>query len=334
MTMVDVDQGIDQGIAWHYGDPLREQRWLADGTGVVALGNREVVRIGGADRATLLNLLGTQKLDALAPGESSSTYLLDPQGHIAYFLALVNAPDAIWGWTEPGCGAPLASHLTRMRFRLDVNIDLRPDLGVVWAGKPQSEPGTNSGPVRSGTPNCLGGWECFLPQETIASGQCVDRLGGHPAGLWAYTARRIEAGVVRVGVDTDHRTLPNEVGVPSENLALNKGCYPGQETVARVHNVGAPPRRLVRLHLDGSQDRLLESGTELRLAGDPSHVVGWIGSMAYHHELGPIALGLIKRETDDSATFLADGIAASAEALVTRDAGLHVRFTPGAKRLK
>ena len=313
--MVPIESGVDKGLAWHYGDPLREQRWLEEGTGVVDLANREVFRITGSERASYLNLLGTAKLDELVPGQSASTFLLDPQGHILFFAALVETGEEIWGWTEPGCGAGLVEHLNRMKFRMDADAQLRPDMGVVWCGSP-------GGVCRTGAPNCLGGAEIFVPRGDVES-----VMGsGHPVGLWAMTARRIAAGIPRVGVDTDSRTLPNELGVPSENLSLNKGCYPGQETVARVYNVGAPPRRLVRLNFDGSEERFLDPGTPIMLEGDP---VGYLGSMAYHYELGPIGLSLVKREIDDGATLFADGLPSRIDPLVPRDVGLHVRFQPG-----
>jgi len=311
--MVPVESGVDRGLAWHYGDPLREQRLLEEGTGMVDLANREVVRITGGDRAAYLNLLGTAKLDSLAPGETASTLLLDPQGHIIFFLAVVETGEEIWGWTEPGYGRGVAGHLNRMKFRMDVAAEVREDMSVIWSGTPVD------GPCRRGTPNCLGGAETFVCCGDVTSLMA----GADPVGMWAYTARRIAAGIPRIGTDTDSRTIPNEIGVPSENLSLNKGCYPGQETVAKVYNVGAPPRRLVRLHLDGSGERFLDSGAPITLDGD---LIGHVGSMAYHHELGPIALGMVKRETDDDSTVLADGVPARIDPLVPRDAGLHVRF--------
>jgi len=319
--MVFIESGVDRGLVWHYGDPLREQRWMSDGTGVVDLNNREVFRITGTERASYLNVLSTAKLDELTPGQSASTFLLDPQGHILFFAALVETGEEIWGWTEPGCGAGLVDHLNRMKFRMDVDVRLREDMGVVWSGAPAGVPA--GAPCRQGTPNCLGGVEAFTPREDVESVMAR----GNPVGMWAYTAVRIAAGIPRIGVDTDARTLPNELGVPSENLAFNKGCYPGQETVARVYNVGAPPRRLVRLHFDGSEERFLDPGTPLTLDGSP---VGGLGSMAYHHELGPIGLSLVKRDTDDTATLLADGVPARIDPLVPRDVGLHVRFRSGA----
>src|SRR5207253_4799724 len=113
------------------------------------------------------------------------------------------------------------------------------------------------------------------------------RRGAVAAGIWALEAMRIAARTPRLGLDTDHRTIPHEVGWIEAAVHLNKGCYRGQETVARVHNLGHPPRRLVFLDLDGSVDRLPAHGDPIEADGA---VVGFTGSTARHHELGPIGL--------------------------------------------
>jgi tRNA-modifying protein YgfZ len=145
---------------------------------------------------------------------------------------------------------------------------------------------------------------------------------GTPCGMWAFEALRIARGEPRLGLDTDSRTIPNEVGWIGTAVHLNKGCYRGQETVARIHNLGRPPRRLVRLHLDGSVDVLPGSGAAVELAG---RQVGFVGSAARHYELGPIALALVKRNVDATSELLAGGVAAAQEVLVDPDVGLHVR---------
>ena len=141
-------------------------------------------------------------------------------------------------------------------------------------------------------------------------------------GLWAWEALRIEAGLPRVGLDTDDKTIPNEAGLLGVAVHLDKGCYRGQETVARVHTLGRPPRRLVRLLLDGSVDHLPPHGADVTLDGKR---VGFVGTAARHHELGPIALAMIKRNVPVDAELLADGVAAAQEVLVDPEAGLHVR---------
>jgi len=145
------------------------------------------------------------------------------------------------------------------------------------------------------------------------------------AGMWAFEAARIAARIPRPGLDTDHKTLPHEVGLIDDAVHLNKGCYRGQETVARIHNVGHPPRRLVFLHLDGSVDRLPAHGSPITT--EDGAQVGFVGSAARHFELGPIGLGLIKRTVPTDATLLADGVAAAQEVVVPPDAGANVQVT-------
>ena len=143
---------------------------------------------------------------------------------------------------------------------------------------------------------------------------------GPAAGLWAFEALRIERGEPRFGIDTDERTIPNEVGWTGTAVHMDKGCYRGQETVARVHNLGRPPRRL--MHLDGSENRLPAVGSELRQG---EKVVGFVGTSARHHELGPIALALVKRNVPLDAPLEVDGLPAAQEVVVDPEVGLHFR---------
>ena len=145
---------------------------------------------------------------------------------------------------------------------------------------------------------------------------------GPACGFWAFEALRIARGEPRLGIDTDHRTIPNEAGWIGPAVHLDKGCYRGQETVARVHTLGRPPRRLTLLHLDGSENRLPARGAEVR-HGDK--VVGFVGSSARHHELGPIALAMVKRNVPLEAVLEVDDMPAGQEMLVDPEVGLHVR---------
>jgi folate-binding Fe-S cluster repair protein YgfZ len=112
------------------------------------------------------------------------------------------------------------------------------------------------------------------------------------------------------------------VGWVGPAVHLDKGCYRGQETVARVHTLGRPPRRLTLLHLDGTENRLPAQGADLVLDGK---VVGVVGSSARHHELGPVALALVKRNVPPDADLEADGMPATQEVVVDPEVGLHVR---------
>jgi hypothetical protein len=151
------------------------------------------------------------------------------------------------------------------------------------------------------------------------------------AGLLAFEALRIAAWRPRAATEADEKTIPHELDWLRTAVHLNKGCYRGQETVAKVHNLGHPPRRLVMLHLDGSEGVLPAHGDEVQgvraLPGGEAErrSVGTITSSAIHHELGPIALAVIKRTVPADVTLqvLSQGIsiAASQEVIVPQSAG-------------
>ena len=111
------------------------------------------------------------------------------------------------------------------------------------------------------------------------------------AGTLALEALRIAAWRPRLSTEVDEKSIPHELDWLRSAVHLNKGCYRGQETVAKVHNLGHPPRRLVMLHLDGSDGVLPEVGAEVLRDDD---VIGRVTSVGLHYELGPIALAVIK----------------------------------------
>ncbi|MFC4118448.1 YgfZ/GcvT domain-containing protein [Nonomuraea zeae] len=294
--------GPDSDVAAHYGDLFAEQRALAKGEAVVDRSNREVIRVSGVDRLKWLNDLTSQKLDKLAPGEWTQTLDLDLQGRVQHHLTLVDDGESLLAHVEPGTAQSLVDYLDRMRFMLRVEVSRADELAVLSTAD-----------------------EDFLvPREELA-----EHLGKPLAGLWAYEALRIEAHRPRLGFETDHKTIPHEVGWIGAAVHLSKGCYRGQETVARVHNLGHPPRRLVFLHLDGSVDTLPVHGAPVIFE---SQEVGVVGSAARHHELGPIALAVIKRTVPVDATLLAGGVAAAQEVIVPPDAGRNVSIDPSLRR--
>jgi hypothetical protein len=363
--MLDIDGAVeaawpDEGVAAHYGDPAREQRTMAAGGALVDRSNRGVITVSGPDRLTWLHSLTSQHLERLAPGETAQALILSPQGHLEHLLTLTDDGTRTWAHVEPGTAAALVSYLDSMRFMLRVEVDdlsgthgvlsllFQTSPGALSQTSPgalsqtspgalsQTSPGAShlSPPIRgiledvelgaAGTASTFGmGRDLILEKGRIAD--AAGKPGVPVAGMWAFEAARIAAQVARPGVDTDHRTLPHEVGLIGTAVHLNKGCYRGQETVARVHNVGHPPRRLVLLHLDGSADRLPAHGSPITL--DDGTDVGFAGSAARHYELGPIGLGLVKRTVPVAATLLADGVAAAQEVIVSPDAGANVTVT-------
>ncbi len=319
----------DVGVAAHYGDPFAEQRALTEAAGLVDRSNRDVLRISGQDRLSWLNSISTQKLDDAAAGTAAATLVLSPHGHVEHHLSLVDDGELTWVHVEPGEAASLSEFLESMRFMLRVEAaDVSEDYAVLTVMGPQVKPDAADGAQAAMD---FGSWtDLVVPRAQV--GDVSARLRGHGyrlAGMLAHEALRIAAHRPRFGTDTDHRTIPHEMGWIETAVHLSKGCYRGQETVARVHNLGHPPRRLVMLHLDGSEDRLPAHGEQVFSGGS---AVGFVGSCARHYELGPIALALVKRNVPVTDTLIADGISAAQEVIVPPDAGANVKITVGRRR--
>ena len=331
-------EGPDAGVAWHYGDPTREQRALAAGDAVTDLSHRGVLRIAGPDRLSWLHSVTTQHLSALAPLVSTEALVLSPHGHVEHALHLVDDGEAVWITVEPGTAGALRGWLELMRFLLRVEVEDLTDrwaaVGLVAApgagpaaavaaglggdGLPPSWqdpwPDVAPGAVPYSDADPHPGTERPWREVLVPRAELDGRLRGLPlAGSWAAEALRVAAWRPRLGSESDHRTIPHEVDWMRTALHLAKGCYRGQETVARVHNLGRPPRRLVLLHVDGSEHVLPGRGDAVLLG---ERTVGHVTTPARHHELGPVALALVKRSTPVDATLTVAGLAAAQEVVV------------------
>ncbi len=295
---------VDAPVAAHYGSFHGEQRHLEAGHGFVDLSHREVVRIAGPDRLTWLHALTTQHLERLEPGVTTGVLVLSPQGHVEHACYGYDDGEAFVAHTEPGQAAALLAFLDRMRFMMRVEVSLQTsELAVAWRPRSGDRAATYD----------------FVPRDRL---EAYAAAAGPAAGSWAFEALRIARGEPRLGLDTDHRSIPNELGWIGPAVHLDKGCYRGQETVARVHTLGRPPRRLTLLHLDGSENRLPMRGSQVTIS---EKVVGLMGSSARHHELGPIGLALVKRNVPVDAALTVDAMPAAQEVIVDPEVGLHVR---------
>lgn len=334
--------GLDAGVAAHYGDPFREQRVLAGyngkpAAGVVDLSHRGVVTVTGPDRLSWLTTLSSQAITNLFPRTSTELLLLSIQGRIEYDARVVDDGETTWLIVETAEAAPMAAWLTSMKFMLRVEVaDVSADWAVV--GSVAEFPEWDN--FLSWTdlwPNvAVGGYSyAAIPDEEhpglerpwheylIPAADLVATVGDKPvAGSWAAEALRIAAWRPRHGAESDDKTIPHELDLLRTAVHLSKGCYKGQETVARVHNLGHPPRRLVFLQLDGSQHTIPAAGSEVF---DGDRKVGTVTSVAQHYEMGPIALAVIKRSVDPDAELSVndadESYVAAQEVIVATDAG-------------
>jgi folate-binding protein YgfZ len=338
----------DAGVAAHYGDPMREQRVLATGVGLVDRSHRGVIAVPGEERLGWLHNLTTQHLSDLSVGQGTETLVLSPQGHIEHHALVVEDGTTTWLDTEPGAAPALLDFLTKMRFLTRVEPrDATVERAVLSLVGPRVDAALAALGVESLAPPDLAavpgpkfsrgavpprptaryparplpaydGWarrgrlgvDLLVPRSRVTEvAEALAGAGVAACGLWAYEATRVAARLPRLGFETDHRTLPMEIDLVAPAVHLEKGCYRGQETVARVHHLGRPPRRMVLLHLDGiTTDQLPAPGTPVTAGGRP---VGFLGTAVRHAELGPIALAVVRRSVaDDAALRVGDTAAA------------------------
>ncbi|GGI48041.1 folate-binding protein YgfZ [Agromyces flavus] len=354
-------EGLDAGVAAHYGNPMVEQRRLEQGRAVVDLSHRGVLTVTGPDRLTWLNSMASQRLDRLAPGESAEALFLDAAGHVEHAVHAVDDGERTWLVVEGSEAPSLASWLDRMRFMLRVEvadvtgqyavvaampegdgfpIDL-PEGAIRWTDPWRLE--LSNGHRYSHDPNHPGAFwrsvEAIVPRARLAELAEAVRSGrAEPAGVLALEALRVAAWRPRFATEVDEKTLPHELDWLRSAVDLHKGCYRGQETVAKVVNLGRPPRRLVLLHLDGSDTVLPKPGDTVvgvKVRPEPApgeeperRAVGHVTSAALHHELGPIALAVVKRSVPPGLELIVEShgidVAAAQVEIVPADAGAAV----------
>lgn len=321
----------------HFDSPLPEQRSFLAGTAVVDVSDSDIVCVSGSDRLVWLDSLISQRILGLQPGICVESLILDPKGHIEHAFFLTDDGSTTWLLTSPTKGEALSGWLASMKFRMDVTVTRDSSGTTILAHY--------LGPESAGVLDGLGEPVVSFrdPWPVVQEGSVGYAPEPHPGGGWALTyvvlpasvsveslsfagSFSLEAAMIAAGrptlADVDEKSLPHEFDWLRSAVHLNKGCYRGQETVAKVHNLGHPPRRLTLLHLDGSQSQLPRPGDPVMLEDTQK---GHITRAAWHHELGPIALALLKRTTptDVTVSVISDGVSvpANQEVLVTPDAG-------------
>lgn len=299
MSAVLVEDGPDKGAIWHFGETAKEQRALEEGKAWADLSHLGVIAVSGEDRLKWLHDLTTQFLSDLTPGIWKNALVLDPQGRVEFQFNCVDDGDTTWLVIDPGYLENLIAYLQKMKFMLRVEVrDATSEIAVMRAPGKATE---------------IGGPLALVPRSELDQMKETFNSTAMQVGTWVLDAERVAAGRPRHGIDTDHKSIPNELGLLNGAVHMNKGCYRGQETVAKIFNLGNPPRRLVMLHLDGHAVVMPPTGTPV-MNGEVQ--VGFLGTVARHHELGPIALATVKRTTPIDAELMVGGVAASQEVIV------------------
>lgn len=250
-----------------------------------------IVWVEGPDSTSFLHGLLSSDIAGIAPGDCAPSLLLDATGHVRVMLRAVRTDaNAFTLVTDAASADRLATLLDEYHFSEDVEI-IGPEpvdlvtfaLGVVPMGADLVIPGD-------------------VPETVDAVGRSdaiVAATADAPLDPTDLEARRIAAGVPRFGVDISDRTLVHEAGLQMTAVSFDKGCYLGQETVARVEHRGAVNRRLVGLRLSGAAP----AGAAVHVSERP---VGTLTSAAFHASLGHIGLAVLRNEAQNNAHVAVD----------------------------
>lgn len=337
------DTHLYPGLHLHSGDPVGEQWVLESGDAVTERLDLIVIEVSGEDRLTWLTSLASQTLLDMVSGDSRELLILDPQGHIEFQAGVIDNGEATWLVTSTNRAQAFCDWLMSMTFMLRVSVSVRTDLALFGQVFPvgqieDSVVATLPGYIASWIdpwPECVPGGTTYYQDSQRAhpgsktrfvirivegdqAGQFVRAwLDSSPnakvAGNLAWEAVRVFAWRPSIDYDVDERTIPSELDWLRTAVHLEKGCYRGQESVARVVNLGRPPRRLVMLQLDGFRGDLPEAGATITVG---SRTIGRVTSVARHGDFGPIALAVVSRMTPPDMVFDLDGIAAAQEIIV------------------
>ena len=306
-------------VAQDYGDTTAEYRALTGLVALVDLSFRGCLAVLGDDRVKFINGQVTNEVAGLKPGQGCYAALVNAKAKMQTDLHVYRLDDELILDFEPGLldtvKARLESHIVADQVEL---VDASPHFGLLSLQGPKtadvlvslglSLPGEsfahtktplddlevyvmNNG--RYGPDGC----DLYVRKESLAKAaerlaKAVEAQGGCLAGRRATEIVRVEAGLPRFGADMDHNTLPPEACLEARAISYTKGCYIGQEIIARIRTYGRVNRSLVGYRLDAG----LDAGTQL--IDDSGKTVGTLTSVVDSPRFGPIALGLAKRGSE------------------------------------
>ena len=284
-----------------------QYRQLREECGLLERSGRGKLLISGPDAAEYLQGQLTNDVVALSPGEGQYAALLDRKGHLQADMRVLRlAPDEVWIDTEPEGADAARRHLQMFKVGHQVEVtDLGAERAILSLIGPRSAEvaGTPPFPEYACAAVSVAGVECLAAGsrdgvDLIAAAAAAQGLreallsaGAVEVSPGAVEILRIEAGLPRFGAEMGAETMPAEAGIVEDAVSFTKGCYIGQETVARLHYKGRPNRRLVGLRLSGTA----QAGAAIRLG---EKEVGTLGAGCVSPALGPIGLAIVRREAE------------------------------------
>jgi tRNA-modifying protein YgfZ len=282
---------------------------------VVAVDRPDLATIAlrGADVLRYLHAVCTQDTAGLRPGDATEALLLSPKGRIEFAFRLAVLADGVLLDTDGDAAPALAERLARFVFRYDVSV-AEPARGAVSLLGPGADGALRAAGLPAvGRPGNLGlglvahrtavGVDLVgpgAPEAAAAIGRAGVAAG--PAGLWELV--RVERGLPRAGRELTDDVLAEEAGLLGSHVHLDKGCYPGQETVARVHNLGQVQRRLAGLRFGPGPAGDLPA-PPVDLVTEDGRRAGQLRSVVDHPELGVIGLAYVRRVVEPGQSVVA-----------------------------
>ncbi|HEX6229166.1 MAG TPA: glycine cleavage T C-terminal barrel domain-containing protein [Solirubrobacterales bacterium] len=298
-----------------------QYRQLREECGLLDRSSRGKLLLRGSEAGEYLQSQLTNEVEALAAGEGCYAALLDRKGHIQADMRVLRLADGeYWLDIEPEALATARRHLETYKIGRDVEVlDVTAERAILSLIGPRSAEvaGSAALPEHSSAPTTIGGADCLLvgtkegldlvahSEDLAALRDALLAAGAVAVGEEAAEILRIEAGRPRFGAEMSEETMPAEAGIVDVAVSFTKGCYIGQEPVARLHYKGRPNRHLRGLELSAP----VEPGAPLRLG---EKQVGRIGSSCVSPARGPIALAIVRREAEPGAELIAgeDGVTA------------------------
>jgi folate-binding protein YgfZ len=301
----------------------RDYEAVTTAAGFADRSERGKLALTGAGAAQFVNGLVTNDVEALQEGEGLYAAVLTPKGKMLGDLRVLRAVPGLLLDTERSALQEVFNVLWRGRIGYDVEIHKRTlETGLLSVAGPRARAVTGAEGLDSAEHAHAAAELAGRPVRLIVTDVGIDVLcvagdvesvaaalrerGAAPVDEAALEILRVEHGRPRYGLDLDDSTIPQEAGLNERAVSFTKGCYVGQETVARLFYKGKPNRRLRGLRLSGPAS----PGDELRLGARP---VGRLGTVAHSPRLGPIALAVVRREAQPGDTVGVGGAGTTAE---------------------